>query len=367
MPTALHSRTALMLLSLSTGTHGFATSMLKLTNDEANGSLHDVDNFLGGSADLPDCLRMVRIRTGATSPDGYNYLKADTDHPDWCEIRGITPSDDLDLYLWHWCTWTTPSGRELVALRNHKTGKYMTTSHNGGDGGPRAVHCGHSSVGDKETWVVGAHWGGPKDYNLQSYDNQKWLGTRTDPTAWPYRQIDGQTDVQARASTPSQWEWWVVEDAISTPVGEWVSAGMASTPRDQKMTYTKYTDGLKTDQTNSFSESFTVSVEAGFEFEGGESKTSFSSTTAFSVSESISRDLTMQSGSEFVHFCPKEVCTGAHPILVWQWKVSASTVSEAGTQWVLSGDTVIFAATIPKCPPTLCTCDQQCQECCSSP
>ena len=143
---------------------------------------------------------------------------------------------------------------------------------------------------------------------------------------------------------------------------QWTATGTAQTSRDKYTTQTTYSKEFSSSSTTSFSYSFTASIEEGFSFMGASEKTTFTETTAFSVSKTVSQTLGETNGHTFEHYCPEEVCDGKHTANIYLWQMAADVVGKKDPLQVTGGSNVIFAWTAPKCPPPLCI-GVQCQEC----
>jgi len=310
-------------------------------------------------AEVSNCQDVVRIRPFLNGSFDTPYIASSPTGS--CDVRSQLVSDDGDFFLWHFCQWKTNSGANEVSLRNHKTGTFLATKNQwpSQDG---SITCAAMIADNKATWHLTTD--SVTNEYFESVSAVGFLSVGIDPSKAP---IPAHLPLIAKWGHEAgggqyMWNVWKVEDAISVPNGQWTATGTAQTSRDKYTTQTTYSKEFSSSSTTSFSYSFTTSIEEGFSFMGESEKTTFTETTAFSVSKTVSQTLGETNGYTFEHYCPEEVCDGKHTANIYLWQMEADVVGKKDPLQVTGGSNVIFAWTAPKCPPPLCI-GVQCQEC----
>jgi len=247
-----------------------------------------------------------------------------------------------------------------VNLRNHKSATYLATIKQSPskDG---SITCAAKTADNKATWTLK---GSNDQQFFESVSTVGFLSVDIDPAKAP---ISAHLPLSAKWSQEAddlRLVVWKVENAISTPNGQWISQGTAQTSKDKYTTTTTWSDELSSSSTTSFSLAFTISIENGFSFMGLSEKSTYTLTTAFSMSKTVSQTLDETSGQTFEKYCPEEVCDGKHIANIYTWQMTADVSGKKDPLHVTGGSNVIFAWAAPKCPPPLCLPGSvQCQEC----
>lgn len=268
-------------------------------------------------------------------------------------LGGNAITDVHDTYLWRWNEFKNhDTGEEQVQLQSVQTGMWMSVDTKG------KITCDKKDVSGWETFTFNKFnnsASGDVQVQLQAVGNGRYLGGNCDGC---------KPILQCQESKASGWETFDLINAFSEPAGEWVAIGTASSSDDSYTFTVEYSEQLQKSTTTSLSDSFEMSVEESFTFEGiGGEKASYSDTVSASVSDTVSQTLSQKRGETYTHKCPATVCDGQKLVKIYQWKMSANL--QNGHQDPLSVMTVgtaVFAWSPPKCPWTVCD-DVQCQTC----